>query len=187
MSLARLMKAGMFFTSPISVSIFSAASLAPPWAGPHRQAMPAAMQANGLAPEEPDETHRVGRCVLLVVGVQDEDLVERAREHRIDLVLLARHRKAHPHEVRGVVEIVLRIDERLADRVLVGHRRQRRHLGDHAHRGDHALVRIVDVGGVVIERRTSRRPRPPSPPSDARRGGSPGRSGPSARAPSCAW
>ena len=31
----------------------SAASLAPPWAGPHRQAMPAAMQANGLAPEEP--------------------------------------------------------------------------------------------------------------------------------------
>src|ERR1043166_2984418 len=31
----------------------SAASLAPPWAGPHRQAMPAAMQANGLAPDEP--------------------------------------------------------------------------------------------------------------------------------------
>src|SRR3974390_689071 len=30
-----------------------AAWLAPPWAGPHRQAMPAAMQANGLAPEEP--------------------------------------------------------------------------------------------------------------------------------------
>src|SRR6478736_7008483 len=33
--------------------MFSAASLAPPCAGPHRQAMPAAMQANGLAPEEP--------------------------------------------------------------------------------------------------------------------------------------
>src|SRR6202000_1248754 len=33
--------------------MLSAASLAPPWAGPHRQAMPAAMQANGLAPEEP--------------------------------------------------------------------------------------------------------------------------------------
>src|SRR6516165_6939601 len=30
-----------------------AASLAPPCAGPHRQAMPAAMQAKGLAPEEP--------------------------------------------------------------------------------------------------------------------------------------
>jgi hypothetical protein len=37
--------------------------------------------------------------------------------------------------------------------VLVGHRRDRRHLGDHADRGDHALVRIVDVGRVVIEGR----------------------------------
>jgi hypothetical protein len=44
---------GMRSTEPISASIFSAASLAPPCAGPHRQAMPAAMQANGLAPEEP--------------------------------------------------------------------------------------------------------------------------------------
>ena len=37
----------------MSISICSAASLAPPWAGPHRQAMPEAMQAKGLAPEEP--------------------------------------------------------------------------------------------------------------------------------------
>ena len=43
----------MFFTWPISASIFSTASLAPPCAGPHRLAMPAAMQANGLAPVEP--------------------------------------------------------------------------------------------------------------------------------------
>src|SRR6201997_3315804 len=33
--------------------MLSAASLAPPCAGPQRQAMPAAMQANGLAPDEP--------------------------------------------------------------------------------------------------------------------------------------
>jgi hypothetical protein len=39
-----------------------------------------------------------------------------------------------------VVEVVLRINERLADRVLVGHGGERRHLGDHADRGDHALV-----------------------------------------------
>ncbi len=38
---------------PISASIFSTASLAPPWAGPHRLAMPAATQANGLAPVDP--------------------------------------------------------------------------------------------------------------------------------------
>ena len=47
----------------------------------------------------------------------------------------------------------MRIHERLADRIFVGHRRERRHLRDHADRGDHALGRIVDVGGVVIEGR----------------------------------
>src|SRR5947208_2871264 len=39
--------------SPILASIFKTASLAPPCAGPHNDAMPAAMQANGLAPDEP--------------------------------------------------------------------------------------------------------------------------------------
>ena len=38
---------------PISSSIFSTASLAPPWAGPHRAAIPDAMQAKGLAWLEP--------------------------------------------------------------------------------------------------------------------------------------
>src|ERR1700752_2941111 len=33
--------------------MFSASSFAPPCLGPHSEAMPAAMQANGLAPEEP--------------------------------------------------------------------------------------------------------------------------------------
>src|SRR5437660_1165124 len=47
------MYSGMRSTEPISPSIFSAASLAPPWAGPHRHAIPAAMQANGFAPEDP--------------------------------------------------------------------------------------------------------------------------------------
>src|ERR1700730_1136271 len=54
LSLARLTNSGMRLTDPISESILSAASLAPPWAGPHRQAQPAGMEANGLAPEEPD-------------------------------------------------------------------------------------------------------------------------------------
>ena len=34
-------------------SILSTASLAPPCAGPHKDAIPAAIQANGLAPEDP--------------------------------------------------------------------------------------------------------------------------------------
>ena len=47
------MNSGIFPAVPISLSMFSASSLAPPCAGPHRQAMPAAIQANGLAPDEP--------------------------------------------------------------------------------------------------------------------------------------
>ena len=43
----------MFDLSPMRASIFSTASLAPPCAGPHSEAMPAAMQANGLAPLDP--------------------------------------------------------------------------------------------------------------------------------------
>ena len=43
----------MFCLPPISFSMLMTASLAPPWLGPHSEAMPAAMQANGLAPEEP--------------------------------------------------------------------------------------------------------------------------------------
>ena len=99
------------------------------------------------------QPHRRGRSVLLVIGVQGENAVHGAGQHRIGLVLLARHRKAHAQEVRGVIELVVRIHERLADRIFVGHRRQRRHFGDHADRGDHPLRRIGDVGGVVIERR----------------------------------
>ena len=50
------MNSPIFSTPPafwMSYSMFSAASLAPPWAGPHRQATPAAIAANGLVPEEP--------------------------------------------------------------------------------------------------------------------------------------
>ena len=99
------------------------------------------------------QPHRRGRGVLLVVGVQHEDAVERARHHRVDAEILARHAEAHAQEIGAVAEVVLRIQERLADRILVGHRRQRRHLGDHPHRGDFALARIVDVDRVVVEGR----------------------------------
>ena len=40
-------------TSPISSSIFITASFAPPCAGPHNDAIPEAIQAKGLAPDDP--------------------------------------------------------------------------------------------------------------------------------------
>src|SRR5207244_1261259 len=40
-------------TVPISFNISSTASVAPPCTGPHRQAIPAEMQAYGFAPDDP--------------------------------------------------------------------------------------------------------------------------------------
>ena len=95
--------------------------------------------------------HCRGRCVLFVIGVQNKNAVHGARQDRVWLVLLGRHRVAHAQEVGGVVEIVFRINERLTDRIFVRHGSERRNLRNHADRSDHALMRIGDVGGVVVE------------------------------------
>ena len=47
------MNAGMFFLSPISSSIRSTASLAPPCSGPYSAAIPADTAENGSTCEEP--------------------------------------------------------------------------------------------------------------------------------------
>ena len=99
------------------------------------------------------EADRRGRGVLLVIRVKDEDPVHRLGQHRIDFVILARVGEQHVKEVLGELELVSRIDERLADGVLVGPGGDRRHLGDQAVRGDHPVARIGDIGRIVIERR----------------------------------
>ena len=53
MSFALLINSGIFLTFPISSSILRHASLAPPWAGPHKHAIPEAIQAKGFAPDDP--------------------------------------------------------------------------------------------------------------------------------------
>ena len=107
----------------------------------------------GIGARRAGQPHRRGRGVLLVIGMQDEDGVQRLGQHRIDLVLLRRHREAHAQEVLGVAQMVQRIDEGLADAVLERHRRDGRDLGDQTMAGDLALARIGDVGRVVIEGR----------------------------------
>ena len=102
------------------------------------------------------QAHGGSAGVLLVVGVQDEQQVERLGRDRIDDVVLARHREEHVQHVRAVVEVVARIDERLAERMLVGRRRDGRQLGEDAVREDLAVPRVMDVHRVVIERRHRR-------------------------------
>ena len=88
-----------------------------------------------------------------MIGMQREDAVHGARQDRIDSVGLGRHREAHMQEVGRIGQVVARINEGLADRVLVGHGRNGRHLGDQPQRSGFALDRIGDVDGVVIEGR----------------------------------
>ena len=113
--------------------------------------MPAAMQANGLAPEEPaSRTVEVEAfCSWSACRTKMRSIAR--LKHRVDLVFLARHREHHVEEVRGVIELVPRIDEGLADGIFIGHRGDGRHLRDHAERGNVALDWIGDVDGVVIE------------------------------------
>ena len=139
----------------------------------------------GIGAAGAGQAHGRGRGVLLVVGMQDEDAVERARQHRIGLVRLARRGEHHVHEVLRIGQAVLRIDEGLALVVLVA---QAATVGTLAIRRWAKISRwrgIEHVRWNPGKTPTSRRSRRSSPPSGAHRGGSRGTSSPSGRAAWC--
>ena len=96
---------------------------------------------------------RVGRAVLLVVGVQDEQHVEGLHQALVGLELLLAHPEQHREEVGGVAELVVGVDERLALRVPERPGAQGRHLGDQPDDLHVPVVGVADVAGVGIERR----------------------------------
>ena len=85
-----------------------------------------------------------------MIGVQDQQQVDDARDHRIGDVLLARRGEHHVHEVGGVIQFVLGEHERLADRMLVGIGGDGGDLRDQAHDG---IVDVAVVLGLLVERR----------------------------------
>ena len=100
-----------------------------------------------------DHPHRGGRAVLLVVGVQDEEDVERPGDHRIAVGDVLERAEHHVQEVGREVERVVGIDERHTDEEAVGRGRQRRHLG---HEPDDLLVPdlgVADGLGLGVEGR----------------------------------
>lgn len=98
-----------------------------------------------------DQTHGGGRAVLLVVRVQDQQLVERVDDDRVQVVLLRRDREGHAQEVLDVPEVVTRVDERVTDRLLVRVRRDRRQLGEQPDRGEVTLLLVERVVAVLVE------------------------------------
>ena len=100
-----------------------------------------------------DRADGVRRAVLLVVGVQDEQHVERLDEPLVGGEAVLAHPEQHRQEVRGVAELVVGVDERLALRVPERPGAERRHLGDHPHDLELARLVVGDVAGVGVERR----------------------------------
>ena len=88
-----------------------------------------------------------------MVGVEDEEDVQRALEPRIGLVLELGHLVHHAQEVAAVGQVVVGIDVGHPHVVAVGEGGERRHLGDEPDRLDVAVLRILDVVGVGIEGR----------------------------------
>ena len=103
-----------------------------------------------------DHSHRGGRAVLLVVGVEDEQDVERPGQNRVRLEAGFCDLPHHRQEVGAEVERVVRVDERHPDAEAVRRRRKRRHLGDEP--GDLLAprLRVEDVLGVQVEGRQRR-------------------------------
>ncbi len=91
-------------------SIFSAASLAPPCAGPHRRRCRSdtgeRVSAGGQVVRVPWRSTRSARG-----SAQDQNTIHRARS--TDFITFARCRKHHAQEVAGVGEVVARINKRL--------------------------------------------------------------------------
>ncbi|MNH31232.1 hypothetical protein D3C79_915730 [compost metagenome] len=87
-----------------------------------------------------------------MVGMQDQNTIHGAFQHRVHHVLFARCSKHHAQEVTGVGQIVAWINKRLTERILVTHRCHGRHFGQQAERGDLTVTFIVDVQRIVIER-----------------------------------
>ena len=101
----------------------------------------------------PDHAYRRRRAVLLVIGMQDQQLLQRVDDGGGDLVRLRRHREHHSQEVLDQVERVVGVEERLPDRLLVRVRRDRRDLGDQPDDRLLNLFGVVRVFALLVERR----------------------------------
>ena len=88
-----------------------------------------------------------------MVGVQDEQHVQRMLEDRVRLVLELRRLPHHVEEVAGVRQVVVRVGVAHADRVPVRERGECRDLRDQAGDLEPAYLLVVDRLGLGIERR----------------------------------
>ena len=99
-----------------------------------------------------DAAHRVRRRVLLVVGVEDEQDLERPLQHRVRLVAPA-DLEGHVDEVADVAEVVAREDVRQPAAVAEHPGRDGGELRDQAHALQAAALLVADLLRVRVEGR----------------------------------
>src|SRR5579875_2871675 len=107
----------------------------------------------GVGERAADHARRGGGAVLLVVGVEDEEHVERPLEDGVRRVLELGHLEEHREEVAGVGQLVVRVDVRQAAAVAVGEGGDRGHLADQPPRLHPPRLEVHHVLRVGIEGR----------------------------------
>jgi hypothetical protein len=97
--------------------------------------------------------HDIGAAILFVVGVQNEQDVQRTSQYRVGAVFRLNHLPQHVHEVLGVAQVVVRIDIRVAQAVPVGVGRDGGHLADQPVDLQFAHLRVTHISRVWIDGR----------------------------------
>ena len=100
-----------------------------------------------------DDSHRGGAAILLVIGVQDEEHVERALENGVRLVLQLGHLEQHVQEVAGEAQVVVGIHVVAPDAVAIRVASDARDLRNEPQALAVARLLIEHELRVAIERR----------------------------------
>ena len=112
----------------------------------------AGQRGERIAVRAADAAHGGGGAILLVVGVQDEEHVERALQRRVGLVAQLRTLEHHAQEIARIAELAIGVDERHADRVAVAEGGDGRHFGRHALELHQPVLGVEDVLALFVER-----------------------------------
>ena len=120
--------------------------MAPPCSGPESAAIAADGGDERVGVRTADGAHRAGAAVLFVIGVQDEEHLERARQHRVGGVLRLGALPQHVHVVLGVAQLRVGGDVGQAQAMAVGVGRQGGHLADQP---DDLFIPGFGIAGVL--------------------------------------
>src|SRR3546814_19801777 len=75
----------------------------------------------GVCAGRTSKTNSRCRRVLLVIGMEDENLVHRRFDNRVDYIFFSRYAKNHAQEIASIAKVVIWIKERLTSRIFIGH------------------------------------------------------------------